>query len=668
MSSNKENACEEILSEGIKLSEIENSTNDQILDTAQAFYEAALCFDRLGERIQSAKYFTLSGEFYLNIEDEDKAAECYGKAILRNLMANELEAADILLKKGEKNEAFDTFHFRMAKDTFSRRIADELDLLEEKVSDQQLFDSSNLDEDLVDISDDSFDIKLEEIDIEFDVRAAFNIESQNADEMATGNTVVSSVKVFNLIEQETTEIDSNFSERIARFLISKSRPKSKYTIESISSARFGENNIMHDLGTTTSIYRKDTKQLIGSDLEITDFDEITDKEFASGLENTNDITKTPTNDNKTKLRSDDHMTISSFLPTSSIEKLLTLEADFVSISEIHNEFDEDLEDVEIHDAIPLEWEIKNITNASNFELLAKDVDRETGNLIFTWKKSNLKKGETASIEYTLRRRLHRNILMNTKDQIFLINSYHSVEEISDNQLEITVEFENVQKKPLEFVLIEDTIPQEFQVIGFSPKDNPPVQYQTKEGLLYRWTIENFKPKEKISIHYKLRERPFTRWFENNFEFVEDGKSKRMIVEKIAEPVIDILDNQYLLFYELKPEANFDPGQFILKDEIPQHAELMATYPVFFRPTIEEKNNKRFLSWYNIKLQGKHRKICVRLKTKNPYNPQEPILEFENYSIERQKKEEERVNELIDLRKKMGFAVIKRVNAPEIKDK
>ena len=84
MSSNKENECEEILSEGIRLSEIENSTNDQMLDTAEAFYEAASCFDKLGERIQSAKYFTLSGEFYINIEDEEKAAECYGKAILRN--------------------------------------------------------------------------------------------------------------------------------------------------------------------------------------------------------------------------------------------------------------------------------------------------------------------------------------------------------------------------------------------------------------------------------------------------------------------------------------------------------------------------------------------------------------------------------------------------------
>ena len=114
--------CEELYASASMIESISNPSNEEIHDAAITFFDAAQCFDKKGDRKRAASAFTLAGEFYLSIEEHSKAAECYGKAVLRNLMANDLEAAKIILDKGETyGEIFDTFNFRMARDSFNRQ-------------------------------------------------------------------------------------------------------------------------------------------------------------------------------------------------------------------------------------------------------------------------------------------------------------------------------------------------------------------------------------------------------------------------------------------------------------------------------------------------------------------------------------------------------------------
>ncbi|MHA1166269.1 MAG: hypothetical protein ACTSRU_00475 [Candidatus Hodarchaeales archaeon] len=42
-------------------------------DSAELFKEAADCFDHQGNRKQAAVYFTLAGQFYLDLNDKKKA-------------------------------------------------------------------------------------------------------------------------------------------------------------------------------------------------------------------------------------------------------------------------------------------------------------------------------------------------------------------------------------------------------------------------------------------------------------------------------------------------------------------------------------------------------------------------------------------------------------------
>ena len=69
-------------------------------------------------------------------------------------------------------------------------------------------------------------------------------------------------------------------------------------------------------------------------------------------------------------------------------------------------------------------------------------------------------------------------------------------------------------------------------------------------------------------------------------------------------------------------------QVLLKDEIPFDAELQSSYPLWLRPTIEETQTKqKFLVWPKIDLEGKTRRFVVKIKIKDHFNPQEPIVTF-----------------------------------------
>ncbi|MFV2016600.1 MAG: hypothetical protein ACC656_14315, partial [Candidatus Heimdallarchaeota archaeon] len=296
-----------------------------------------------------------------------------------------------------------------------------------------------------------------------------------------------------------------------------------------------------------------------------------------------------------------------------------------------------------------------------FELLSQDIDRETGSLVFTWKRNKLARGEKARIKYILRRRLQRSIAMISKNRVYVMESFHSISE--GDQSSISMEFENPYNDPIDHLLIEDVIPDEIKIIGRSNSaEKSSLQvYSTKQGLIYRWILEDVGPKQSFTIEYEVIDRPYTRWFEQIYNL---NGVKALKVEKIAEPLIEFLDNQYVLFIELQPDNTISTGEIILKDEIPMDAELLSSYPVWFRPTIEiNEVNQKFLTWTGIGLEGKTRRVCVRLRIKNNYNPQEPLIEFKDYKLDlkTKTKKEDKAEGVLDLRRRMGLALVNKID-------
>ena len=192
------------------------------------------------------------------------------------------------------------------------------------------------------------------------------------------------------------------------------------------------------------------------------------------------------------------------------------------------------------------------------------------------------------------------------------------------------------------------------------KDSSLQIYSTREGLIYRYIFTVVSSQESINFTYTIADRPFTRWYEQNYNF---KGIKALKVEKIAEPLIEYEDNQYILFFELQPDPLIDFEALELKDEIPIDAELISTYPLWFRPIIEiNENNQKFLTWPKIELEGKTRRICLRLRTKNHYNPQEPIIKFNMLKVDQSRsqiRKDDKADGVLDLRKRMGLALMQK---------
>ena len=133
----------------------------------------------------------------------------------------------------------------------------------------------------------------------------------------------------------------------------------------------------------------------------------------------------------------------------------------------------------------------------------------------------------------------------------------------------------------------------------------------------------------------------------------------MKVEKIAEPLIEFYENSYVIFYELTPDNDFQSIDLLLKDEIPNNAELVSSYPLWLRPTVETtESNRKFLVWSNVDLEGKTRRFVVKIKIKEHFNPQEPFVSFQGYATNIETKKDDRAEGVIDLRKRMGLALVK----------
>ncbi|MHA2347701.1 MAG: hypothetical protein ACXACP_13360, partial [Candidatus Hodarchaeales archaeon] len=126
-----DNECQGLVAEA-------NNAVDHSLKIASKLYEdAAKCFDRIGDRVKAGQSLTIAGDFYLELNKMDKAATCYGKAIVRHLMADDIETAKILVHKGtDYGFTSATYQFKMALNAFERK-KDSIDLESGLISEEE---------------------------------------------------------------------------------------------------------------------------------------------------------------------------------------------------------------------------------------------------------------------------------------------------------------------------------------------------------------------------------------------------------------------------------------------------------------------------------------------------------------------------------------------------
>ncbi|MHA2296479.1 MAG: hypothetical protein ACXAEU_00720 [Candidatus Hodarchaeales archaeon] len=333
------------------------------------------------------------------------------------------------------------------------------------------------------------------------------------------------------------------------------------------------------------------------------------------------------------------------VPVLDLDNPVTLKPEFINESEIANEYNYDLEDVEIVDTVPFGWQIKEIKH-EGFELVSKKAQLDEG-VAYTWKKGSLKKGEKAKIEYVVVKRVQRSIVTKQENKFSLVNTHHSYSGLDTDAVSAKIDFTNTSDKPIEHLLIEDVIPPEFTIRAVDSGKWHPILMPTKDSVNVRWVIGNMAPGESLNAEYVLEKKQIASWYRRRFFYWTGGT---VAVEKLIEPLNYSLSREYLLYLDITPK--FDTYLEII-DQVPLGTTITFHSPLWLQPVEFSHQNNHFLSWQLDLKADEHIRILLRLKTDKQFNPGEPVVKFADLiSQEDRERIVKRITEKIDLKERM----------------
>lgn len=565
----QQNECEELVHEAMEASK------HSVQISATIFEEAAKCYDLLGDRKKAGQYLTLAGDFFLDLDNKEKAATCYGKAIMRHLMIDDIDTAEILLKKGKE--------YGFSSKTYQYRIA--LDALE-----RQAITKREKEEDVDEEAED--DEVLPGIDIlPIDVDEEEELIPLDFDSLTTEEDIEPKKREFLIPQLEKEKISS-----LGSFVVLAA--VSKETREKIS----------QNIQTNAAVKSKSgDSQLVKPKFTLKPLEPIS----SSTNVEINSISKKPPISEEISINTNDAISKVNEEVTTYEDRTDTLDLDYSATSEITNEFEEDLFDIEIVNTIPFSFEVVDVR--TDFQLDNKR--KTTDGLVFTWKKDRIKAGKKGSVEYILRKRVERSIILRKENKVSVINTFHSVKQ----DLKAHTEFVNTSGKVFHEILIEDVIPPELVVTAYiSDPNRKPISIPTHDSTLYRWFFSTLPPGDNFSVTYNFREKPLTRHYINEIE-CDTGIIK---IEKISQPIVDTTRPEYIWFYKIENPISED---LVLIDRIPPDFNIILINPIHLIPSIKKEKIQQLLTW-QLSSKEKYLEIILRIRGSESFTPPPPSIE------------------------------------------
>ncbi len=578
-----ESNCEELISEA------ELATSHSLKIAADIYESTARCYDSKGNRKKAGQYLTIAGDFNLEIGKLDKAASCYGKAIVRYLMSEDIETAKILVEKGKEfGFTSATYQFKMALNALEKKIVSD----DEESVDQDL--QSQIGEELPEIQ--ILPLEEEEGLIPIDSRDF----APNAD--------IDFNRQDFIIPQLKTDDPSKMDSFAVLAAVSKTaRKKTQYKIRS-------DAVVKDQRGETKFLSPKST---------------ITPKSTSIQTKSSS-LPKSVLNaSNKTETSPDVDISV-----TPEVNLADTLDLEYAAKTEVTNEYEEDLLDIEIVDRIPYKWEIVDFQ--TDFTL--NNTIKTQEGTVFTWKAERLMSGEKGKIEYILRKRIERSIILRKERQVVVLNLFHSLH----RNLETNLNFVNTTGEIIQETLIEDVIPPELVVNqAASPQNIRSVRIPTHDSTLFRWIFSNLPPGDTFSVNYVFKEKPLTRHYITD---IETGSGK-LTCNKISQPLIDSFECEYIWMYTIE---NSSTNDITLHDRIPLDYIVSLVDPIHLRPTIFREKSNILLTW-NLEATEKTY-IIIRMSGKESFTPLAPTIEMRNFNeVQMLETNSESKKALIDIR-------------------
>lgn len=552
--------CEKLVEEAMEASK------HSLEVSAKIFEDVAKCFDKLGDRKKAGQYLTLAGDFFLDLDNKEKAATCYGKAIMRHLMIDDIGTAEILIEKGkEYGFSSSTHQYRIALDAIERQT---IAKIEEEESEESGLEVEVLpDIDILPIKEEE-----EEEDLIPLIPDLFSLEEEVRPKKQKF--------IVPQLEKEQTSTLSSFA-----VLAAVSQATREQSTQEIQTNAFVKNT-------------SGESQYLEPQFEINPVQPI---ETSINSNGNSIIERTAETESKEELGTPE-----------SLNDVDTLELDYAAKTEITNEFEDDLIDIEIVNTIPFSFEVVNIK--TDFKLDEKKPTTE--GLVFTWKKDKIEPGEKISVEYILRKRVERSIILRKENKVSVVNLYHSVQQ----QMQANLDFVNTSGKVFHEILVEDVIPPELIVNQTKTnKKIKPMTIPTHDSTLYRWIFSSLPPGDNFSVYYEFREKPLTRHYKDEIECA-DGLVR---IEKISEPVIDSTQYEYLWLFSVEKPI---PDNITLIDRIPSDYNLLLVDPPHLNPSIKKEKTHQVLTW-QLSPDDVPTIVILRILGGESFTPLAPSVEF-----------------------------------------
>ena len=211
-------------------------------------------------------------------------------------------------------------------------------------------------------------------------------------------------------------------------------------------------------------------------------------------------------------------------------------------SGLTNRLEDVIEIATITDLIPYNFEIVEVR--FNGELVKEQPDKVLlkDGVLLKWEIKNLAQKEKVQIDYHLRNRISRTIIIVVNGQLKVIKTHVNLTKLEQVGLyDVKIPITNSFNKVLNGVIIEDIIPLIYLHFVIAPTELTPNKTTNMEiGELFKWNIENLDI-GMLNYHYKLLE---SNKFENTKitvsdlikeaqEFVKAGKINQAL-EKYKE--------------------------------------------------------------------------------------------------------------------------------------
>ncbi|MHA1385322.1 MAG: hypothetical protein ACTSR3_16340 [Candidatus Helarchaeota archaeon] len=262
-----------------------------------------------------------------------------------------------------------------------------------------------------------------------------------------------------------------------------------------------------------------------------------------------------------------------------------------SSTTFENPFDITLKDVNINNIVPYGYKVTDFNTVGIEEEIQPTKKLLDEGLQLSWTIPEIKPKHETKIELELERRISRTLLLNIDDEVNAINTWFSIEPYKRGYAARS-KFENFQDKTIENLILEDEIPNTFNIVQIIPVEDVYHLEMNKTGFdqLVLWQYSTIESGNKVEHFYYLYDRRFFILTKYSVNSIDDGLLLEIF--RLVEPNIkyyELVVSFFIKFHQFIPEL-------YIKEIIPENNKINLQIPTDLEKTLEIQEGKNFQIW------------------------------------------------------------------------